>query len=361
MEFNKTHENCNWINFIFYNLKPLVYNSPNIHYFFIDQEIDRFVSTKMNERQAWFFYIFVIIAGSLPWVFFIFQYLINSFNKIINNHNKEKSTTIFLIVWVVAILIFFSIPKSKPIGYIAPVFPSIALLIAVFLSKIKNTYWSYKSFKFSIYLLILYFFIISGTFISVVALNLSPKNNIAYINFITQASIMIITGFLLICGYIKKNINFIISVLIISTAAFNINLLNTIPKFPINSVKFFAESLKQHIKENTTIVAYNIYPRGLPLYLNKKIIVVDNWSTKNKASDGYFQIFSFALENNPKDHRWIINNNKFINIWKNTKHKIIVIIDSHNSKNLFEKLQSIRKNACIIEQNKWLTAIKSYC
>ena len=164
----------------------------------------------MNQRQAWFFYIFVIIAGSLPWVFFIFQSLINSFNKIINNHNKEKSTTIFLIIWVVAILIFFSIPKSKPIGYIAPVFPSIALLIAVFLSKIKNTYWSYKSFKFSSYLLILYFFIISGTFISVVALNLSPKNNIAYINFIIQAIIMIITGFLLICGYIKKNINFCI-------------------------------------------------------------------------------------------------------------------------------------------------------
>ena len=172
---------------------------------------------------------------------------------------------------------------------------------------------------------------------------------------------MIISGVLFIYAYKNKKINYMISVLIISSIFCNLNILNTIPKFPINSVKLFAENLNIYIKTNTIVASYNTYPRGLPLYLNKQIIVVNDWFGPNTASDGYKQIFEFGLRNNPKSYPWLMTPNKFIKKWSNNNNNIITIISIDSFNESFKYFKSKNKNSCIITKNKMLAAIKNNC
>lgn len=334
-----------------------------LQYFFIDQQIDRFLSKSMNEQQDWFFYIYMTLVGSLPWVFFIIQAFLIPFGKIIKLPDNQRSTSKLLLIWATVILIFFSIPASKPLGYIAPIFPPIALLISLFISNIDNTKtkiktkFNSKHFKTSNYALIIYLLITALIFFIVYLFNLSHKNPLIYPNILIQAVITIIICAFYIYAYKTKNIKHVITILVIYGVLFNINILNIIPKLPVNSVKIFAQRLKKHIQSND-IVAMIGYNRGMPLYLNRKIVVIANWlSPEMKAADGYAQIFNFGLEHHPNSYPWLLTPNQFWKKFNNPKINIILIMDKNSVKSFLKK----HKKSCLIITGKERAAIKNNC
>ncbi|MDE4969898.1 glycosyltransferase family 39 protein, partial [Francisella tularensis subsp. holarctica] len=56
--------------------------------------------------------------------------------KIICQNRKKDSTTLLIALWCLLILIFFSIPSSKIVSYILPIFSPLSLLMALSLEKI---------------------------------------------------------------------------------------------------------------------------------------------------------------------------------------------------------------------------------
>lgn len=101
-------------------------NPDFFRFFFIQEHLLRY-ATRMHDRyQPFYFYLPVILLGTLPWCAFLPESL-RFFGRRTGSlfGGVEKR---FLLAWFGLILLFFSISSSKLIPYIAPVFLPLALV-----------------------------------------------------------------------------------------------------------------------------------------------------------------------------------------------------------------------------------------
>jgi 4-amino-4-deoxy-L-arabinose transferase-like glycosyltransferase len=101
-------------------------NPDFFRFFFIQEHLLRY-ATRMHDRyQPFYFYLPVILLGTLPWCAFWPESL-RFFGRRVGSlfGSTEKR---FLFTWFGLILLFFSISSSKLIPYIAPLFLPIALI-----------------------------------------------------------------------------------------------------------------------------------------------------------------------------------------------------------------------------------------
>jgi 4-amino-4-deoxy-L-arabinose transferase-like glycosyltransferase len=108
---------------------------PNfLHYFFVEQQFDRFGGKQFNNKQPWFFYLACLAISFLPWLLLVgTQYSWKTAKTLLN-----KSVFGLLVWWAISVTIFFSIPPSKLAGYILPVVPPLAIYIAMVLHNIHH-------------------------------------------------------------------------------------------------------------------------------------------------------------------------------------------------------------------------------
>lgn len=98
--------------------------------FFIAHHFQRYTSNKFKHPQPFYFFFVVVLAGSFPWTPL---WLLNLGQTWRERRGLLKDETqrlrLFLWLWVLVPLAFFSFSGSKLPGYILPVFPALALLI----------------------------------------------------------------------------------------------------------------------------------------------------------------------------------------------------------------------------------------
>ena len=100
-------------------------NPDFFRFFFIQEHLLRY-ATKMHDRyQPFYFYLPILLAGTLPWCAFLPEAIRGLGKKEPWFGHDEKR---FLWTWFGLILLFFSISSSKLIPYIAPVFLPLALV-----------------------------------------------------------------------------------------------------------------------------------------------------------------------------------------------------------------------------------------
>ncbi|EKD73705.1 MAG: Family 39 glycosyl transferase [uncultured bacterium] len=113
-------------------------NPEFLHFFFVTQQFSRFLTKgDFNNQTAIWFYVPIVLAGFFPWSIFIMQAIAQQC-KVIWKNRQQHTAALFLLLWFILIFIFFSIPKSKTIGYIIPIFPSLALLVGHYLDNTWN-------------------------------------------------------------------------------------------------------------------------------------------------------------------------------------------------------------------------------
>ena len=106
------------------------------HYFFIYQQFERFASGGFNNALPFWFYLPVIAIGLLLWSFWLPHALHNQFRAAVGStalHQADARQ--LLLLWPALILVFFSIPQSKIVGYILPVLPPLAMLLGDYLDR----------------------------------------------------------------------------------------------------------------------------------------------------------------------------------------------------------------------------------
>ena len=99
-------------------------NPDFFRFFFIQEHLLRY-ATRMHDRyQPFYFYLPIILAGTLPWCAFLPQAIrgLRKGEKLFSSTEKR-----FLLTWFGLIFLFFSISSSKLIPYITPVFLPLAL------------------------------------------------------------------------------------------------------------------------------------------------------------------------------------------------------------------------------------------
>jgi 4-amino-4-deoxy-L-arabinose transferase-like glycosyltransferase len=100
---------------------------PNfVHYFFIEQQFDRFSAGTFNNVQPWPFYIVVLLFSFLPWLLLTgHRFSWKPAGNLLN-----KNIFLLLVWWAVSVTVFFSIPPSKLGGYILPAVAPLAIYLA---------------------------------------------------------------------------------------------------------------------------------------------------------------------------------------------------------------------------------------
>jgi 4-amino-4-deoxy-L-arabinose transferase-like glycosyltransferase len=103
-----------------------------VDYFIIGQHFSRFSGNQFNNQQDWWFYPGVIGIFMFPWVIFIAW---NALQRLLTGKALQSGLSLRLDpwmslawIWLSMILLFFSLPTSKLIGYILPVIPPVAIL-----------------------------------------------------------------------------------------------------------------------------------------------------------------------------------------------------------------------------------------
>jgi 4-amino-4-deoxy-L-arabinose transferase-like glycosyltransferase len=97
-----------------------------LEFFFIHEHLARYLTPSANREEVWWFFAPVLLLGSLPWTLSVLRVLCGGWRC----RAQGFDAPLFLRLWVLFALVFFSVSDSKLIPYILPALPALALLVA---------------------------------------------------------------------------------------------------------------------------------------------------------------------------------------------------------------------------------------
>jgi len=96
--------------------------------------VARFLTPSLEHVQPFWFYVPVLLAGLFPWT--------PLFALLFRRRLYEDARMRLLVGWVLYGLIFFSAARNKLPGYLLPLLPAVAIVLAAALERVKGReYW----------------------------------------------------------------------------------------------------------------------------------------------------------------------------------------------------------------------------
>ncbi|MFY9560770.1 MAG: glycosyltransferase family 39 protein [Terriglobales bacterium] len=113
-------------------------NPEFLRVFILEHNLARFGQDVYHHRQAFWFYLPVLLLTLMPWTLWLVLALVERLRLIWSERKETFATTedswqLFLLVWLLAPVLFFSVSQSKLPGYILPSVPAGALLVTEYL------------------------------------------------------------------------------------------------------------------------------------------------------------------------------------------------------------------------------------
>ncbi|WP_151977395.1 ArnT family glycosyltransferase [Acinetobacter soli] len=295
-----------------------------LHYFFIDQQFNRFHSNQFNNKQSWFFYLVILLVSLLPWL------LTLRWTGLRTMLHQQRLNLIgqLLIWWLVSVVIFFSIPPSKLAGYILPALTPLIILCAVAFEKSTlNTQQLTRMQKYApaAFVGLLGFVLAATLYFIPLDFNLS---SVQKWQIILMAALLVYSPLLFLqllhrhkleyAHYVAACLIVLCSVVPFATRIFDI-------KNNHDQINFTA-----YIHPNTKVVFYDRYYYDLPFLLDLKqpVYVVTDW--QSNVSDNYAQELSDGLQFEPERRAYLWTRAQ-LNGAIDRKAPMIVISSSHDN------------------------------
>lgn len=295
-----------------------------LHYFFIDQQFNRFHSNQFNNKQSWFFYLVILLVSLLPWL------LTLRWTGLRTMLHQQRLNPVgqLLIWWLVSVVIFFSIPPSKLAGYILPALTPLIILCAVAFEKSTlNTQKLTRMQKYApaAFVCLLGFVLAATLYFIPLDFNLS---SVQKWQITLLAALLVYSPLLFLqllhrhkleyAHYVAACLIVLCSVVPFATRIFDI-------KNNHDQINFTA-----YIHPNTKVVFYDRYYYDLPFLLDLKqpVYVVTDW--QNNVSDNYAQELSDGLQFEPERRAYLWTRAQ-LNGAIDRKAPMIVISSSHDN------------------------------
>ena len=304
------------------------------HYFFIYQQITRFIDTGFNSDGPIWFYLPIIFLGMIPWSFFIPKALRFSFQ-----FPWKGTPALYLGIWAVSIFIFFSIPDSKPVTYIMPVFPPLAILISRQVDE-----WM----KAEASCLMGYPAAFIAGIMGVICLFIGLEH---YAPFGTELDVhtwFLVSGCMLILTCIfaavltfRRSYSGLVVLTVVCLLSTFICIHVLSGRLNVMSTKSLALLIKDKITPDTRIINYRQYYYDLPLYLKdaRPVIVVDDWEKHEKimAGDNWRRELFVGMRHTARGCNWLIQPDEMVHIIK--KYPVYIFVRASESKFLEQRYQ----------------------
>lgn len=97
-----------------------------LDYFFVVQHFKRFAAAGFNNVQPFWFYAAVLALCCLPWA----PWLLRATRWPRTDSDAHRAIRLLMAVWIGVVVLFFSWPASKLVGYVLPAVPPLAFLLA---------------------------------------------------------------------------------------------------------------------------------------------------------------------------------------------------------------------------------------
>jgi 4-amino-4-deoxy-L-arabinose transferase-like glycosyltransferase len=303
-------------------------NPQFFHFFFVMQQLQRFLTQAyFNNATPMWFYLPIVLAGFLPWSVFLLQALTRQIKCVIKNRYQHP-IELFLLLWCIIVFVFFSIPKSKTIGYILPLFPALALIVGNYLDH----YWEKPQAK-GILLGSLSFILLS--IVVVIICLLAPHIQtwgvaaglVPYLYII--AALFLIGGLYISYLFRKNNVTKLFACLTLISAGFLLVLQPSAAIINQKTIKPLALQLKSIAAPQDEVVTFYKYYQDLPIYLERRITIVADWHASDIShNDNWLRELWFGMPFQDTS-AWLIEEPTFWQRW-NSQKRVFVLMNAQD-------------------------------
>jgi 4-amino-4-deoxy-L-arabinose transferase-like glycosyltransferase len=308
-------------------------NPEFLHFFFVTQQVSRFLTTQdFNSKAVVWFYVPVVLAGLFPWSLFLIQSLCQKI-KLVWQNRQHHAAESYLLLWFFIVLVFFSIPRSKTVGYILPIFPVSALLIGSYLSQVWHNAKAVRALS-----------LVFAVFCGLVgaALFASPAFNLIEIPVVFLPYLRAIGLIIMLSGVVgfglsrQKSVAPLFVCSMVSVILVLLTFVASTPFINDKSVKPIAVILKPQLQPNDEVMTFYKYYQDLPIYLERRITIVADWHAADiPHKDNWLREMWYGMVfQDTKD--WLIEEPAFWDRWNSGK-KVFVITDDDNYNKLSKK------------------------
>ena len=102
-------------------------NPDFLRVFLFEHNLQRFLTPVFAHEQPWWYFAGVLVAGLMPWTALLVPALRDAWRDVAL---RRGAVPVLALCWAVVPFVFFSVSRSKLPGYILPMFPPLALLMA---------------------------------------------------------------------------------------------------------------------------------------------------------------------------------------------------------------------------------------
>jgi 4-amino-4-deoxy-L-arabinose transferase-like glycosyltransferase len=301
-----------------------VHSPGYLQYFIWEQNVARFMTSRFNRGQPWYFFLLVLIGGFFPWSMLL-PHAVGRFWK-----RSIACEGLFLLLWVLVPVTIFSLSSSKLAHYILPVFPALAMTVGAVLGQLKSSdgivsrIFAFPPFGFFLLCLVsiclvLWHELLPHAFQSYVQ-NAFPKFPAALV-----AVLILSLMFSLVAArrrsdpralFFAAGVGFAVFALlagpIIESVAFR------------RSSKNLARQAASLIGNEDRIALFRTYPLGLPFYLNIRRPITIIAADGEPSGLGSDYISSRRPQPAPGYGKVIYSPKEFVELWTTSKDRIVI-------------------------------------
>ncbi len=316
-----------------------LHNPGFLHYFFIYEQFQRFSSQGFNNQMPWFFYIAILLIGFFPWSVVLYPS--------IKFQLKQYKQHLFVIIWFLSILIFFSIPSSKIVSYILPTTFPFAILFALFINH--NIEDQKSKLHWSFYIIPLITLI--GSLVGLVFIKISRDPIFELHNTMLVCLLLAcaFSGFIFV--YCYQHLSKFKAIII--TALLNVSIILTgiviSPKFLQHNNYFLAKKIENIVKPDNQLILYHDYLFDLPVYLKRNVMIANNWQAYTTTDDNWQGHFKQSIQQTI-GKQLLVNDNQFLALWYSALHYYLLI----NTYQYHKNLALFKANKIVLKTPGWL-------
>lgn len=303
-------------------------NSEFLHFFFVTQQVARFLSTtEFNNPTPIWFYIPIILIGFLPWGAFLLQALVKHAGACWRAREQQASV-LFLLIWALIVFCFFSIPHSKTVSYILPIFPALALLTGKYLADGWQLLQLPTAVKIGMGGLV-----VVNLFLAAVLFALPPYQWIEIVNELTPTllavgSILALSAILIIFLFHRLRMPSLVYLCATTSLIALLTLTNGARYLNPNTAKPLAIALKSRLRPTDTVVNYFKFYQDLPIYLNRTLVLVADWQAPDiEQRDNWVRELWYSIPFQKTDHI-LLNETTFWQRW-HSQENIYVFLNQN--------------------------------
>jgi 4-amino-4-deoxy-L-arabinose transferase-like glycosyltransferase len=320
-------------------------NPGYLQYYFWEEHFGRFVTTEFDRGEPWYYFIGVAFVGFLPWTLLIPLAVKMEWQAFTIKKLDDK--TLYLILWAVVPLVFFSISKSKLPHYILPIFPALALLTAAALPRLYQDAPKRAQFALSLtwwMLFMVALFFIVGWFFPVA----SPRQIRAAVSemgywvwcfAVVSGAMLVYTAkrhragsppsqgrlYALQAGGLAVFLALVVQLMVLVS--------------PSRSAEAVIAAAKPMLRPGTRVVFYDTYFAGALFYLrSERPLLLVTHESKKQTFMGNFYALGNAEHAPISSSETILSFQEFQRYWQTTRQPLVIIV---KEKNLLRMAKSV--------------------